>query len=100
MDNKFDISEFVNVRTQESVRKDLVDRFVKRRKEAGYTQNKLSHVSGVSYASIRRFETNGEISLTSLLKLADALDILNDFDELFKNSIIKSIRPEDEKRNK
>ena len=88
MENDFDISEFVDVRTQEAVRKNLTDRFVRKRKEAGFTQKELSLRTGVSYASIRRFETKGEISLTSLLMLADALDMLEDFDKLFSKKII------------
>ena len=52
----------------------------------------LSVKSGVSYASIRRFEEAGEISLTSLIKLANAIDCLNDFDALFKNAKISSLK--------
>ena len=41
-------------------------------------------MSGVPYASIRRFEKSGDISLMSLVKLAMALQLYDDIDNLFK----------------
>lgn len=46
----------------------------------------------MSYGSIRRFEQTGEISLLSLVKIAKALDCLEDFNELFKKPPITDIR--------
>lgn len=92
MKNKFDISDFVKVTTIESITCDLVNRFKKRRKEAGLSQREISIKSGVSYGSIRRFESTGEISLNSLVKLAFALNLQEDFNELFKYEIIKNIK--------
>lgn len=89
--NKFDISSFVDVRTTDAVKADLVNRFIKRRKEYGLTQKQLAQKSGVSYASIRRFEEIGEVSFTSLLQLADSIGMLEDFDVIFKNTIIRNI---------
>lgn len=40
-------------------------------------------MSGVSYGSIKRFETSGQISLISLTKIAMALDIADDIRNLF-----------------
>ena len=48
------------------------------------SQQRLSELSGVSYASIRRFEKTGDISLASLVKLALALQLYDDLDNLFK----------------
>ncbi len=92
MKGKFDISEFVSVQTQQKVLENLVNRFKKRRKESKISQKELATKSGVSYGSIRRFEGSGEISLSSLLKLANALNSLQDFNELFKNKIIKNLK--------
>tara|TARA_Y100000310_G_C20183702_1_gene579361 strand:- start:121 stop:348 length:228 start_codon:yes stop_codon:yes gene_type:complete len=50
------------------------------RKEQSITQSALSKKSGVSYGSIKRFETTGQISLESLLKIAHVLGRLEDFD--------------------
>lgn len=88
----YDINDFVSVPTESKTTNDLVKRFKKRRKELKLSQKELSNRSGVSYASIRRFENNGEISLTSLIKLANAIDCLNDFDALFKNAKISSLK--------
>lgn len=89
--NNIDISDFVSVQTEQAVVTNLVVRFVKRRKEFGLTQKALSVRSGVSYGSIRIFESKGEISLHSLLKISDAIGLLEYFNKLFANPIIKSI---------
>lgn len=88
----FDISDFVPTVTEQSVTDNLVNRFVERRKELKLTQKALALRSGVSYASIRRFEKTGEISLTSLVKLARAIDCLVDFNELFKHEKITNLK--------
>ena len=59
------------------------------------SQRDLANKSGVSYASIRRFENIGEISLNSLLKIANALDCLEDFNSLFKMPVVKSLKDYD-----
>lgn len=88
----YDINEFVSVPTESKTTSDLVERFKKRRKELKFSQKDLSVKSGVSYASIRRFEETGEISLSSLIKLANAINSLNDFEALFKNAKISSLK--------
>jgi hypothetical protein len=46
----------------------------------------------VSYSSIRRFETTGEISLAALMRIAQTLGALSDFDLLFKHKIITDLK--------
>ena len=53
------------------------------RKKKGYTQQELSKRSGVTLASLKRFEQKGEISLHNLLEISNILDVLTDFDLLF-----------------
>jgi hypothetical protein len=48
-------------------------------------------MSGVSYGSIKRFETSGEISLYSLIRITRALDIIDEIDNLFTQVEYKSI---------
>lgn len=90
--NKFDISSFVDIDTENSVCDGLVTRFKKRRKELKLSQKQISVLSGVSYASVRRFENTGEISLKSLLKLAGAIDSLSDFSTVFAYSKAKNLK--------
>lgn len=48
--------------------------------------------SDVSFGSIKRFERTGEISLSSLVKIAFALGLENDFDYLFSKKGYSSIQ--------
>ena len=88
----FDISDFIPTVTEKATIENLVERFKNRRKERKLSQKALAQASGVSYASIRRFEQTGEISLRSLVKLANAIGCLSDFEELFKHEIIMSVK--------
>lgn len=63
---------------------DLAQRHKRLRKQLGLTQAELAERSGVSLGSLKRFETQGQISLESILKLAHILDRLSDFQEVFK----------------
>ena len=42
----------------------------------------MAERSGVSFGSLKRFESTGKISLEFLLKLMHLLDRLNEFDQL------------------
>jgi transcriptional regulator with XRE-family HTH domain len=50
---------------------------------ANLTRRTLAEKSGVAEASIKRFETTGQISFHSLLKLAFVLNCMDDFNRLF-----------------
>ncbi len=92
MENKFDIGQFVNILTEQSVVSGIVERAKKKRKQMKISQKQLSQKSGVAYASIRRFESTGDISLASLLKIAQALNALKDFENIFKGQAITSLK--------
>lgn len=62
------------------------------RKKDKLSMKALAELSGVSYGSLKRFESTGQISLTSLLKLAIVLDCADDFERLFKKTEIRSIQ--------
>jgi len=59
------------------------------RKQEKMSQKELSERSGVAYASIRKFETTGIISLESLLKICEALKRLTDFELILHQNDIK-----------
>lgn len=61
------------------------------RKRRKLSQEKLSEKSGVSLGSVKRFESSGEISLISLTKIAIALDIEHDLENLFEDVPFESI---------
>ena len=73
--------EFV---TYYEVQLEITKRFITIRKNRKISQLRLSELSGVSYASIRRFEKTGDISFATLVKLAIALRLYDDLNNLFK----------------
>ncbi len=92
MKNKFNINQFVEVITPQSMAQKLAEKEKTSRKQMKLTQKELSVRSGVSYASVRRFENSGEISLFSLLKIANVLGVLEDFNALFTRKAITSLK--------
>ena len=69
----------------------LAKRIKQRRLEKGWTQKMLATKAGISLASYRRFESSAEISLRSLVMLAFALDMADEFETLFNSRIYQSI---------
>ena len=69
--------------TAEELDQKLAQRVRNIMKRRSISQEKLASMSGVSYGSIKRFETSGQISLISLTKIAMALDIADDIRNLF-----------------
>ena len=63
-----------------------------RRKEKKITQAMLAQYSAVSLGSIKRFERSGEISLSSLIKIALVLGCEDDFDSLFSEKDCGSVK--------
>lgn len=92
MKKMFDMNDFVNTPTIQSTLIFLIERVKLKRKELKLSQKLLAQKSGVSYASVRRFESTGNIALVSLLKIADALHCLEDFNKLFGNKIIMNLK--------
>src|SRR3954463_3463701 len=70
--------------TPEQVSTKLAARVKALRLAKGWKQITLAERSGVSLASLRRFEESGRVSLQSLLDLAFALNRLDDFDALLQ----------------
>ena len=60
----------INIQTPSSMIETIKDSFKQKRLSFNLTQEGLSNKSGVSLGSIKRFETTGQISLESLLKIA------------------------------
>ena len=77
--------------TPEEMNLALAKRVREIRKRKGFSQLQLSERSNVSFGSIKRFETTGQISLLSLTKLAVALNCENEIRNLFTDVSYGSI---------
>jgi len=84
-------NNFLNQKTPNEIAKSLAEKIKQHRKKLKISQENLAQKSGVSLGSIKRFETKYEISLQSFVKIAIALDLDKDFDNLFTAKTYTSI---------
>lgn len=92
-------------KTPDSLMSGIAERVKQRRLEKGWTQKMLAAKAGLSLPSYRRFESLGEIPLRSLVMLAFALDMTDEFETLFNSrtyhsidDILKAEQPKQRKR--
>ena len=78
-------------KTWTEINNNIAQKIVRLRKRKKITQKQLAARSGVSLGSLKRFEQSGEISLQSLTKIAIALDVENELEDLFNNVPFASI---------
>lgn len=78
--------------TAEELDKNLALRVRKIRKRRKISQQKLADLSGVSYGSIKRFETSGQISLLALTKIAMELDMADKLRNIFSQVPYRNIQ--------
>lgn len=71
------------LKTPYEVRTEIAQRIKALRLEQNLSQQGLCDRSDVTLASLRRFERTGLIAFDSLLRLANALGRLDDFEDLF-----------------
>ena len=81
----FDIS------TPNDVAKQIAARVKARRLELNLTQEGMAARAGLKFATYRRFEQTGEISLKGLLQIGFALNVLSEFDALFAQKQYQSL---------
>ena len=77
--------------TTDDINRALAKRLQNIRKRRKITQKQLAERSNVSYATLRKFEKTGEISLRSLTKIATELGLVNEIKELFTQPVYLSI---------
>ena len=82
----------LQIQTPFETRMSLRERFRARRKERKISQQELATKADVSLASLKRFESTGDISLNSLIKLSFALGYEADFEQLFSRKHYHSIQ--------
>lgn len=80
-----------SLKTPEQTRRELAARARELRLAKGWKQMTLAERSGVSLASLRRFERTGKVSLDNLLKIAFVLHRLDDFDAVLQKPRASSL---------
>ena len=78
--------------TAEELDLKLAQRVRNIRKRRSISQEKMASMSGVSYGSVKRFESTGQISLLSLTKVAMALDIADELRNIFSQVPYRDIK--------
>lgn len=69
--------------TPEEINLALALRIKNIRKRRKISQEELAKLSGVSFGSIKRFESTGQISLISLTRIAVSLNLQDEIKDLF-----------------
>ncbi len=72
----------ITFRTPHDTQRSLAMRFKSRRLARNLSQEGLAKRSGVSWGSLKRFESKGLIAIDALLRIALVLDCLDDFDRV------------------
>jgi transcriptional regulator with XRE-family HTH domain len=80
------MKDYSVIKTPRSVLKNTAVKVRALRKQNKYSQLELADRSGVSLGSLKRFESTGQISLESFLKLLHILDRLEEFDAILQRS--------------
>lgn len=80
-----------NVSAPGDVAGQIAARVKTRRLELDLTQEGMAARAGMKFATYRRFEQTGEISLKGLLQIGFALNALSDFDALFAQKQYQSL---------
>ena len=81
----------LNVANPSDVALQIAARVKTRRLELNLTQEGLASRAGVKFATYRRFEQTGEISLRGLLQVGFALNCLDEFNDLFAQKQYQSL---------
>jgi transcriptional regulator with XRE-family HTH domain len=91
-----------SLKTPKEIRQELAAKAKDCRLALNISQKELAERSGVSLGSIKRFESSGLVSLSSLLEIALVLGCLDDFAALFatRQEPASLFAPEPKKRKR
>ena len=81
----------LTIKSPNDIAKLLALRLKQRRLDYNWSREELSSRSDVTVASIRRFETKAEISLSRLLQLCFVLHAMDDFENILAPAKLTSI---------
>lgn len=82
---------FLNIQNPAEIATRIAEKVKTRRLELNLTQLGLAKRAGIKFATYRRFEQTGEISLRGLLQIGFALNALSDFEQLFSQKQYQSL---------
>ena len=82
----------IDFKPPDQILRDIGLRAKSARLKENMTRKTLAEKSGVAQASLKRFETSGQISLGSLVQLLIALDHISDLEQLLIEKSPPSIR--------
>lgn len=85
------VNNIIAFNTPSEISLQIASRVKARRLELNLTQEGLATRAGVKFATYRRFEQTGEISLRGLLQVGMALNVMSDFDVLFTQKQYQSL---------
>jgi transcriptional regulator with XRE-family HTH domain len=91
MKDNLEFENTYHITTVSSVMVHISEREKAARKRQGITQKELSSRAGISLGSLRRFEQIGMIEWESLVKIANVLHYLDEFDKLLTQRTYYSI---------
>jgi transcriptional regulator with XRE-family HTH domain len=74
----------IELQTHQDLSRELGRRIERRRLDLGWSRETLGARSAVSPATLRAFERTGQVSLRRLVRLADALGLRDELDQLFR----------------
>lgn len=77
--------------TPTDIQMQLAEKIRNLRLKKNISQELLSQKAGLSYASYRKFEATGEISLKSFIKLAITLNLVEELKNLFSDENFESM---------
>lgn len=75
----------ITIKSNKQIQESLGRRFKEQRLLKNFSRKTLAENSGVSYESIKKFENTGNISLISLISLANCLDKISEIENLLSD---------------
>lgn len=81
----------IELYSPEEIAEQLAERMMKLRLAQDWRRETLAERAGVSAATVKRFESSGQVTLANLLRLASALGCLGQFEGLFTAAPVASL---------
>ncbi len=93
----------LSIKSPNEIAEELASRLKELRLDKAWSRKELSERSGVTLASLKRFELTGQISLERLLQLCFTLGRIDDFDKVLRPNMpmtMKELKSKTKKRKR